>query len=82
MKILINKIILNNYLTTTCTSLLAGLPDKSLKEFVQNAIVKILKKIEKEEVNNLINVNLVIMFGLINLNIMLKNYLRNYIISM
>jgi hypothetical protein len=73
MKILINKIILNNYLTTTC---------KSLKEFVQNVIVKILKKIEKEEVNNLINVNLVIMFGLINLNIMLKNYLRNYIISM
>jgi len=37
--------------------------DKSLKEFVLNAIVKIPKKIEKEDEDNLTSVNLVIMFG-------------------
>jgi len=43
VEILINKIILEDNLTTTC---------KSLKEFVLNAIVKIQKKIEKEDENN------------------------------
>jgi hypothetical protein len=56
IKILINKSVLNDYLTTTC---------KSLKEFVLNAIAKIQKKIEKEDENNLISVNLVDMFGLV-----------------
>ena len=63
IEIIINKLNLEHNLATTCTSLLAGLPDKSLKEFVQNTIVRIQKKTEKEDEDNLINVNLLIMFG-------------------
>jgi len=44
--------ILEDNLATTWTSFLADLSDKSLKEFVLNAIVKILKKIEKEDENS------------------------------
>jgi len=54
--------------------------DKSLKKFVLNAIVKTLKKIEKEEENNFINVNLVIMYGSISLENKTINRLKNYII--
>ena len=61
--------------------MLASFAGKSLKEFVLNASPIIQKKIEKEEVDNLINANLATMYGSINQEKVLK-VLRSYIIPM
>ena len=52
---------------------------KNLKEFVLNAIVKILKKIEKEDEDNHINANPVIMFGYLKENKIKLIYLNDFI---